>query len=94
MLAALDVLETKTFNFDWSPSWASVHDGNTSQLGGLKPGCREDSTGNPKLKWVGLFRSAARNKRIQPPPLVQASFTDEPTTQEVVDALRTAVNNL
>jgi len=41
--AALDVLATKTLYFDWTTQWVSVHDGNTSQLGGLKPGCRRDS---------------------------------------------------
>ncbi|KAI0688277.1 hypothetical protein BC835DRAFT_1522462 [Cytidiella melzeri] len=85
-LAALDVLETKYLSFDWSPNWASVHDGNTSQLKGLKPGCRQDSTGD-YLYWVGLF-NAGSNKRVQPPPLVQASFRFAPITAEVVAALR------
>ncbi|KAI0329996.1 hypothetical protein GY45DRAFT_1371101 [Cubamyces sp. BRFM 1775] len=91
-LAALDVLETKKLYFDWSANWASIHDGNTSQLGGLKPGSREDSAA-PKLRWVGLF-NAGSNKRIQPPPLVEASFPagTVPTTEEVVEALRAAVN--
>ncbi|KAH9886208.1 hypothetical protein C8Q73DRAFT_795387 [Cubamyces lactineus] len=91
-LAALDILETKTLHFDWSANWASIHDGNTSQLGGLKPGSREDSA-PPKLRWVGLFNSGS-NKRLQPPPLVQASFPAEtvPTTAEVVEALRAAVH--
>ncbi|KAI0699416.1 hypothetical protein BC835DRAFT_567744 [Cytidiella melzeri] len=84
--AALDVLATKTLSYDWSSSWASVHDGATSQLGGLKPGCRQDSTG-ARLYWVGLF-NAGSNKRVQPPPLVQASFDHVPTTAEVVAALR------
>ncbi|KAI0699414.1 hypothetical protein BC835DRAFT_568015 [Cytidiella melzeri] len=84
--AALDILATKTLSFDWSPNWASVHDGATSQLGGLKPGCRQDSSGE-RLYWVGLFNSGS-NKRIQPPPLVEASFSSVPTTKEVVDALR------
>ncbi|KAI0329995.1 hypothetical protein GY45DRAFT_1371100 [Cubamyces sp. BRFM 1775] len=91
-LAALDILATKTLHFDWGTSWASIHDGNTSQLGGLKPGSREDSTA-PKLRWVGLFNSGS-NKRLQPPPLVQVSFAagTVPTTAQVVEALRAAVN--
>ncbi|KAJ8475198.1 hypothetical protein ONZ51_g6707 [Trametes cubensis] len=90
--AALDILATKTLYFDWSEQWASIHDGNTSQLGGLKPGSREDSKA-PKLRWVGLF-NAGSNKRIQPPPLVQASFAagTVPTTAEVVEALRAQVD--
>ncbi|KAI0779700.1 hypothetical protein C8Q74DRAFT_1367541 [Fomes fomentarius] len=87
--AALDILETKNLQFDWTPNWTSVHDGNTSQLGGLKPGCRQDSA-KPNLYWVGLFNSS--NKRLVPPPLVQASFATPPTTAQVVQALRAEVD--
>ncbi|RDX54308.1 hypothetical protein OH76DRAFT_1326190, partial [Lentinus brumalis] len=83
--AALDILETKQLQFDWGPNWASVHDGNTSQLGGLKPGSRRDSAA-PKHYWVGLFNS--RDKRLIAPPLVEASFANPPTTAEAVEALR------
>ena len=66
-----------------------MHDGNTSQLGGLKPGCRQDSA-HPNLYWIGIFKSA--NKRIQPPPLIEVSFATAPDTSTVVEALRTAVD--
>ncbi|KIK04404.1 hypothetical protein K443DRAFT_4701 [Laccaria amethystina LaAM-08-1] len=88
--AALDVLATKTLLFDWSTQWVSVHDGNTSQLGGLKPGCRQDSAA-PKLYWVGIF--TVSNKRIVPPPLIQASFAAVPDTATAVAALRVALAN-
>ncbi|KAI0719993.1 hypothetical protein C8T65DRAFT_736172 [Cerioporus squamosus] len=87
--AALDILATKNLQFDWSANWASVHDGNTSQLGGLKPGCRQDSAA-PRLYWVGLFNS--KDKRLVPPPLIQAYFPGPPTTAEAVQALRAEVD--
>ncbi|KAI0742398.1 hypothetical protein C8Q80DRAFT_1122700 [Daedaleopsis nitida] len=86
---ALDVLETRTLHFDWTSQWLSVHDGATSQLGGLKPGCRQDSA-DPKHYHVGLFRAA--NKRIQPPPLVEASFPTAPSSADAIKALRAAVD--
>jgi hypothetical protein len=86
--AALNVLANKTLYFDWTTQWVSVHDGNTSQLGGLKPGCRQDSA-NPKLYWVGIF--TVSNKRIVPPPLIQASFATVPNTATAIAELRKAL---
>ncbi|KAJ7195484.1 hypothetical protein GGX14DRAFT_377030, partial [Mycena pura] len=86
---ALDILLTKNLQWDWGVNWTSVHDGNTSQLAGLKPGCRRDSA-KPNLHWVGLL-PVSSTKRVFPPPLVQASFANAPTTAEVVAALRAAL---
>ncbi|KAL1747316.1 hypothetical protein HDZ31DRAFT_32183, partial [Schizophyllum fasciatum] len=86
--SAISVIESKTIYFDWGVSWAVVHGATTSQLGGLKPGCRKDSKGSSYH--VGLFNS--RNKQIIPPPLVEAAFDHSPTTKEVCDALRAAVD--
>ncbi|KAI0697877.1 hypothetical protein BC835DRAFT_1413385 [Cytidiella melzeri] len=86
--AALDVLATRNLYFEWSPNWSSVHDGNTSQLEGLKPGSRRDSAG-ARLYWVGLLNVSG--KRVQPPAVVQASFANPPSSAEAIAALRALV---
>ncbi|KAI6021037.1 hypothetical protein EDC04DRAFT_2901592 [Pisolithus marmoratus] len=83
--AALDVMEDREITFVWSSSYGAVHNANTSQLGGLKPGSRRDSA-SPNLYWVAMFES--KGKQIIPPPLIEASFATEPNTPTAVAKLR------
>ena len=80
----------RELSFTWGANWQKVHNANTSQLGGLKPGSRQDSA-SPHDYWVGMFASGGKN--IQGNALVQASFPHEPTSEEVVDALETALKS-
>ncbi|KAJ2916272.1 hypothetical protein MD484_g4150, partial [Candolleomyces efflorescens] len=87
---ALDIIATRDVSWTWDANWKAGHNSNTSQLGGYKPGSRQDSK-DPKLYWVGIFTS--KNKSIEPPPLITASFAAVPTTAQAVAALRTALEN-
>lgn len=80
----------REIGFTWGANWAKAHNANTSQLGGLKPGSRQDSA-DPKHYHVGMF--AAANKNIQGAPIIQASFDHAPTSAEAIEALEAALEH-
>lgn len=85
---ALDVMATRTITFTWEANYTAAHNAKTSDLGGLKPGSRQDSA-PPNLYWVAMFES--NSKRIIPPPLIAASFQNVPDTATAVAGLRVAL---
>lgn len=85
---ALDVMATRTIAFTWEANYTAAHDAKTSDLGGLKPGSRQDSD-PPNHYWVGMFKSSS--KKTTPPPLIEASFQEVPDTATAVAGLRAAL---
>ena len=85
--------------FDWDPNkWHAVHNGKTSQLGGLKPGCRLESFGEPPAKIVGLFRASGKKISGTPLVVIKFQFTAEnnrdPTNAEIVEGLKAEVEKV
>ncbi|KZT67989.1 hypothetical protein DAEQUDRAFT_728526 [Daedalea quercina L-15889] len=83
-------MKEREMSFTWGANWQKVHNANTSQLGGLKPGSRQD-TASPHHYWVGIFAGAGKN--IQGNAIVQAAFDHEPSSAEAVEGLEAALKS-